>query len=427
MFVGDGSGWRFGDDGPVLDRREHLSPGRDLRRLERAPLRRRHARLHRAECDDGVERGRERDALRRLLDRPRPVLARHPRRRELLPGRPHPKPGAGALQPRYERQPGDLRRDGNRHHHHRHRACEYGAAGGVGCGPAGADVDCVHGYAGRGRRRSPTPTSGSVVARVASISALRRRAPIWSLPPTSAPRCVRPSPPATRPAPARRTRPRPPWWSRAVRTRSPSASAPAATTATPRSSATSPAATHRPALRTRAPATTSSPPADDSRSASSASWTRSSASTPHRSPTTPRSPRSSFDCTCSTRPTQTIAPSSASGTTPPTGRSTEPTGPSIPATTRLQAQTSPPSPSTPPPSSHSARWETSPSPATRHSDSESTAANPAATTSSKWPPSNTPAPQNHNSSSPTPSPEAPPRLRIRRRRWCRVWPSRGRR
>ena len=46
---------------------------------------------------------------------------------------------------RYTRQPGDVRRDRNRHHQHRHRAVEYGAAGGVGCGAAGADVDCVDG------------------------------------------------------------------------------------------------------------------------------------------------------------------------------------------------------------------------------------------------------------------------------------------
>ena len=70
MFVGDGSAWRFADSGPVLNAGSTLPPRRHLRRHQRPPLRQRRARLDWTRRDHGAERRRQRDAFRRLLDRP---------------------------------------------------------------------------------------------------------------------------------------------------------------------------------------------------------------------------------------------------------------------------------------------------------------------------------------------------------------------
>ena len=70
----------------------------------------------------------------------------------------------------------------------RHRAFEYVAAGGVGGGAAGADVDCVDGYlVGDGADLLRLPVA-ALQPGLRRHRRLRRRAPTWSLPPTSAPR-----------------------------------------------------------------------------------------------------------------------------------------------------------------------------------------------------------------------------------------------
>ena len=107
---------------------------------------------------------------------------------------------------------------------------------------------------------------------------------------------------------------------------------------------------------------------------------------------------------------------------PSTGRSTAPTGRSTPAQPQSPEPTSPPSPSTPQSSSPSPPPPTPPSPATPPSDSGSAAAYPPQTTTSSSQHSNTPPEPNPNSSSPTPrAPADRRRRRTRRCRWCRGW------
>ena len=137
MFVGDGSAWRS-QSGPVLNAgsRYHLVAtydGTNARLYVNGALV-----CNWTQRDHGPQRRRQRDAFRRLLNRPRPVLARHARRRQLLPRRPQRQPGAGALQREHHRQPRHLGRDRRRHHG---RTRQHLATDGVGNCAAGADAD----------------------------------------------------------------------------------------------------------------------------------------------------------------------------------------------------------------------------------------------------------------------------------------------
>ena len=240
------------------------------------------------------------------------------------------------------------------------------------------------------------------------IAGCHLRAPTWSRPPTSAPRCARSSPPATRAGSSE---------ANSAQTAAVVASgqntvtfsvAPAATTAT---SGRRQPARRLPTVRrcgTRTPATTSSPPADDSRSASSKSWTRSCASTPPRSPTTPRSPRPSCALHLLNKADaddrDLVGEWYAAANWPIDGADWTLNPGNDRACRRRHHQ---------PHHQHHRRarldalGNVSLTGYTA-SGSASTAANPAATTTSNWPPSNTTAPPNHNSSSPTPPPAAPP-------------------
>ena len=176
IFVGDGYGWRLENTRPRPERGQHLPPGRHLRRQQRPPLRQRCPRHAPARPRRWLQRRRERDALRRLLDRPRPVLAWHPRRGKLLPRRPDAQPqmlahynavisgsqATSAANRLVTTQP--------------HRSGEHVGAGGVGCGAAGANIDVRRRGTGRGQARSPTATAGSVAARaVADIAGASRQ------------------------------------------------------------------------------------------------------------------------------------------------------------------------------------------------------------------------------------------------------------